>query len=159
VTDADALFPLMSDPQGWWFEPESRHVTISQTIEWLERSERRWSRGELSYWVARERVGGALIGTGGAQRRQAGFWNVSWRIAGSQQGNGYATELAGAAVSAASEQDPRLPIIAWIVPTNAPSIRVAEKVGLLNRGSQIDPADGLFRLAFTDRPWPAKPPH
>jgi RimJ/RimL family protein N-acetyltransferase len=154
VSDADALFPLMSDPAGWWFEPESRHAVIDQTIDWLRRSEDGWNSGDLSYWVARNRRDGALVGIGGAQRRAAGYWNLSWRIAASAQGKGYATELAEVAIAAAQKQDPLLPVIAWITPTNTPSIHVAERAGLVNRGRLTDPGDGLTRLAFTDRPYP-----
>lgn len=144
----------MSDPSGWWFEPESRHAALDQTVQWLERSEARWNLGELSYWIARRTPDRALVGTGGAQRRQAGYWNISWRISSHQQGQGYATELAEAAISAARGQDPLLPIVAWIVPTNTPSIRVAEKAGLSNQGLHLDPSDRFPRLAFADRPYP-----
>lgn len=128
---------------------------IHQTIEWLRRSEERWTAGDLSYWVAWDRLDGALVGVGGAQRRAAGYWNLSWRVAASAQGKGYATELAKVAIAAAQKQDPLLTIIAWITPTNTPSIHVAERAGLQNRGELADPEDGLPRLAFTDRTYPA----
>jgi hypothetical protein len=34
---------------------------------------------------------------------------------------------------------------------NVPSRRVAERVGLVNRGPALDPSDGQLRLAYSDR--------
>ena len=42
-------------------------------------------------------------------------------------------------------------MIAWVTPHNQPSRRVAEHVGLADRGLRIDANDGRARLAFADR--------
>jgi RimJ/RimL family protein N-acetyltransferase len=47
-----------------------------------------------------------------------------------------------------------VPFIAWIAPHNAPSIKVAERLGLTNYGLRADPSDGRLRLAYADRQLP-----
>jgi hypothetical protein len=47
--------------------------------------------------------------------------------------------------------DDSVPFIAWIAPHNAPSIKVAERLGLTNYGLHADPSDGRPRLAYADR--------
>ena len=92
-----------------------------------------------------------VIGLGGAQRHRSGAWNLSYRIAGAQQGRGYARELAAAGLAAAAAVDPTEAVIVWITPHNQPSRRVAEHLGLTDRGLRIDANDGRGRLAFADR--------
>lgn len=152
--DLDALFGIFSDPAGWWYEPAGRHSDPEQTRQWLTRAAARFETDQLSYWTVRRRDTGAIIGVGGAQRQRTGAWNLNYRIATAEQGHGYATELARAAYAAASALDPSAPFVAWIAPHNAPSRKVAERLGLTNRGLGIDPSDGQRRLAYGDRPLP-----
>jgi RimJ/RimL family protein N-acetyltransferase len=70
------------------------------------------------------------------------------------QGHGFATELGRAAQAAAGEIDGSVLFIAWIAPHNAPSIKVAERLGLTNHGLRADPSDGQLRLAYADRQLP-----
>jgi ribosomal-protein-alanine N-acetyltransferase len=51
---------------------------------------------------------------GGAQRQRTGAWNLNYRIAAAEQGNGFATELARAAYAVASSCDDSVAFIAWI---------------------------------------------
>jgi RimJ/RimL family protein N-acetyltransferase len=78
-------------------------------------------------------------------------WNLNYRIAAAQQGQGYATELARAAYAAASDLDAAVPFIAWVAEHNVPSRRVAERLGLTNYGVAVDPSDDQPRLAYADR--------
>jgi RimJ/RimL family protein N-acetyltransferase len=89
---------------------------------------------------------------GGARRQRTGNWNVDDRIAAGWQHQGLATELAAAAKQAALRKDASLAVIAWVVEHNLPSRRVAERVGLIDRGPHVDPSDGQTRLADADRP-------
>ena len=61
-----------------------------------------------------------------------------------------AIQLASA-LEAAHRLDNDVAVIAWVLPHHVSSQRVAERLGLTNRGLYIDPSDGLTRLAFTDR--------
>lgn len=148
--DAAALYPIMSDPEGWWFDPVNRHDEPERTRRFAARAEERWAEG-LSYWTVRERAGGRVIGIGGAQRHASGTWNLSYRIATDAWGRGYATELARAGIEAARHVDPDVPVIAWVVAHNVPSRKVAERLGLVDRGPHLDENDGQIRLAYADR--------
>jgi RimJ/RimL family protein N-acetyltransferase len=152
VTDLDDLFAIFSDPDGWWYEPDSRHTTRERTEAWLRRAAERFDEDGLSYWTVRRRDTGAIIGVGGAQRQSTRAWNLNYRLGTDQQGHGFATELGRAAQAAASEVDPTVPFIAWIAPHNTPSLKVAERLGLTSYGLRTDPSDGTRRLAWADRP-------
>jgi RimJ/RimL family protein N-acetyltransferase len=149
--DAEECFPFFTDPEGWWYAPESRHLDLATTRGFLERSSARWDRDRLSYWTVRRSSDGVVIGVGGAQRHRSDVWNLSYRLAASSQGNGYAVELGRAAITAAREVDPSVPVIAWVAEINAPSRAVAERLGLTNYGPRVDANDGETRLAYADR--------
>jgi ribosomal-protein-alanine N-acetyltransferase len=150
--DLDALFAIFSDPSGWWYDPGGRHIDPAQTRDWLTRAAARFEVDGLSYWTVRRRDDAAVIGVGGAQRQRTRAWNLNYRLAASQTGNGFATEVGRAAYAAASAVDPSVPFIAWIAPQNAPSRRVAQRLGLTDYGLRVDPSDGQERLAYSDRP-------
>lgn len=152
VADAAELFPILSDPEGWWYEPERRHVDLATTTAYAERAAARWPTDGLSYWTARKLSDGTVIGLGGAQRHRSGSWNLSYRIASAEQGNGFGTELALAGIEAAHQHDPDSAVIAWVLENNPPSQRIAERVGLKNYGLRVDESDGAERFAFADRP-------
>jgi RimJ/RimL family protein N-acetyltransferase len=50
-----------------------------------------------------------------------------------------------------SSVDADAPFIAWAAEHNTPSWRVAERLGLVDRGLRIDANDGEPRLAYADR--------
>lgn len=150
--DLDVLFAIFSDADGWWYQPSGRHSERDQTRHWLTRAAERFDSDGLSYWTVRLREDGTIIGVGGAQRQRTGAWNLSYRLDTAQQGHGYATEVARKASELATGFDDSVPVIAWIAEYNTPSRRVAERLGLVNRGIAIDPSDGLPRLAYADRP-------
>lgn len=150
--DLDALFTIFGDPDGWWYDPDGRHINPERTKDWLTRAAARFATDGLSYWTVRLRHDGTIIGVGGAQRQLTRAWNLNYRIATTYQGQGYASELARAAQKAAAANDPEVPAIAWIAEHNTPSRKVAERLGLKNYGPAIDPSDGAVRLAYSDRP-------
>jgi RimJ/RimL family protein N-acetyltransferase len=155
--DAPALFPIFSDPDGWWYDPAGRHTDLARTVAWCERAAAAWSRDGLSYWTVRDLDSAEVVGVGGAQRQRTRNWNLNYRIASHWQRQGLATELARAGMEAALEHDPSVAIIAWIAEENIPSRRVAERLGLTDRGLSVDPSDGQTRHAYADRPLEA--PH
>jgi RimJ/RimL family protein N-acetyltransferase len=145
------LFPIFSDPAGWWYDPDGRHLEPARTRDWLTRAGERFDSDGLSYWTVRRRDDGTVIGVGGAQRQRTRAWNLNYRLATAHQGRGYATELARAALAAAAAVDSDVPVIAWIAEHNTPSRKVAERLGFTNYGPAIDPSDGEVRLAYSDR--------
>jgi RimJ/RimL family protein N-acetyltransferase len=167
--DLDALHAIWSDPASWWHAPEYRHPEPQTTRDWLESEAASWREDGLGYWSVRLRAGhtgshtdsgtaagdngdiGASIGAGGARRHPAGFWNLLWRIDQAHQGHGYATELGRAALAAAHQVDEALPVIAWVLPINEASCRVAERLDLIEHEPRLN-KDGKRRIPFADRP-------
>jgi RimJ/RimL family protein N-acetyltransferase len=149
--DAEELFPIMADPRSWWFEPGARHREITTTQAWLERASRRWSIDGLSYWSVRSATTGELVGVGGVQRHRSGDWNLSYRIGVEHQRQGFALELGRAGLTAAHRADPDSAVVAWVLESNEPSRRVAERLGLRPQGPRVDANDGVVRLAYADR--------
>jgi RimJ/RimL family protein N-acetyltransferase len=152
ISDAEALFPIFSDPRGWWYEPGGVHSDVARSRAWLATAATRWQTEALSYWVARLAGTGETIGVGGVQRRPSRSWNLFYRIATPHWGKGYAVELATAAIAAAHEADNTVSVGAWIVADNHPSRRVAERAGLVDYGPMVDVYDGETRLVYADRP-------
>src|ERR1700759_640394 len=68
--DLEDLFSIFSDPDGWWDDPAGRHTDRERTREWLSRAASRFDSDGLSYWTARLRSDGTIIGVGGAQRQR-----------------------------------------------------------------------------------------
>ncbi len=149
--DADDLFPITSDPRTWTHAPHGRHPDLATTRDWLSRAAARWERDELSYWMARDRESGQVLGVGGVQRQRTGNWNLYYRFAPETWGHGYATELGRAALDAAHACDNSVAVVAWILSGHAASQHVAQRLGLVDRGPHVDPSDGVTRHAFTDR--------
>jgi RimJ/RimL family protein N-acetyltransferase len=155
MADLAPLFTINNDPATWVHAPEGRHTTADRTRVWIERAAARWRTDGLSYWSVRLRADGSTIGVGGVQRHADGNWNLYYRLAPAQWGCGYATELSRAAVDAAVAMDPEAPVVAWIIDQNVASRKVAERLGFKNYGERLDANDGVWRLAYADRPLPA----
>lgn len=150
--DVDSLWAILSDPRMWWYDPSRRHTSRDQTTAYVARAAARWATDGLSYWTVHLAATGEVVGSGGAQRHRNGEWNLNYRIAPAHQGQGLAGELLSAALTAAAEVDPTVPCIAWVDDNNSPSARVAERGGLTSRGLRAGGADGVPRLAYSDRP-------
>ncbi|MFI9269837.1 GNAT family N-acetyltransferase [Kitasatospora sp. NPDC052896] len=153
LDDLDPLHAINSDPDGWRHLPEGRHAEPAVTRDWIERARARWADG-LSYWVARLRTDGTVVGVGGVQLTGRGYWNLFYRLATAHWGNGYATELSRAALAAAHEHSPEVPVVAWIHQHNAGSRAVAERLGLIDHGVRLDPFHRDMLYQYADRAIP-----
>jgi len=89
-----------------------------------------WQLRGFGAWVVEERATGAVIG-------RVGYWQsvtwpgieLGWMIRKSRTGQGFATEAAHRAIAWARAETTIDRIISLILPDNAPSIRIATKVG------------------------------
>ncbi|GAA2824029.1 hypothetical protein GCM10010441_55580 [Kitasatospora paracochleata] len=149
--DLDDLFRINTDPRTWAHLPEGRHASRATTAAWIERAAARWDTDRLSYWTARLRTTGDVVGIGGAQRHDPGFWNLYYRLDPVHWGHGYATELSRAALAAAAAHSLELPFIAWIHAHNTASRAVAGRLGLTDLGLRPDPANGDPMHCYADR--------
>lgn len=155
VADVDVLFGLNSDPRVWTHLPSGVHTARGQTAEQVAWVAQAWDRDGLAYWTAWRRDDGAFVGIGGCRRTGGGVaWNLYYRFAPEAQGNGFATEVAEAALAAARSVNPELPVVALILEGNPASRAVAEKVGLRLtwRGPAAgNPDPNAIRLVYADR--------
>src|SRR5262249_10234717 len=95
-----------------------------------------WSLLGFGYWVVRAKATGRFVGeVGFADFRRdttpslAGAPEAGWVLIPPAQGKGYATEAVRAALAWLEASRGRLRTVCMIDPSNAPSIRVAEKCG------------------------------
>ncbi|HET8547063.1 MAG TPA: GNAT family N-acetyltransferase [Bryobacteraceae bacterium] len=127
--DLDIIAPMLADPDVMRFWP--RPYTREETVRWIERWVHDYAEYGCGYWLMLEKAGLRPAGQAGlvmltidgvhapslgyiVDKR---FWN-----------RGYATEAASACLEWALARWPV--VITPIRPENAPSLRVAEKLGL-----------------------------
>jgi RimJ/RimL family protein N-acetyltransferase len=166
--DVDALHAVHADPRTWEHLPSGRHTDRDATEQLVLRFVGDWSVHGLGYWSVRELADPAgaqapVVGVGGCALRRSDdgrplAWNVYYRLAPRVWGSGYARELTAAGRAAATEVDPRLPVVAYLLEHNHASRRTAERSGLRLRWRGPDagnPDPDAVRLVHADREVPA----
>jgi RimJ/RimL family protein N-acetyltransferase len=95
-----------------------------------------WALLGYGYWLVEEKATGRFVGDVGfgdfkraVEPKLEGMPESGWALAASSHGKGYATEAAGAILAWADQKFPGAPTVCLIDAENAPSIRVAEKLG------------------------------
>ncbi len=137
---ADYRALLIHPTTGEWLRPAPEPPFVpADGDEWLVADERHWGRFGFGPWAVVERRGGRYVGRVGMRRTdvggQAGV-EVLWAIDPSRHGEGFATEAGAAALDFAAEL--RLDeVFAMVLPTNAASLRVAEKLGMSRVGRVV----------------------
>jgi RimJ/RimL family protein N-acetyltransferase len=156
AADADDLFRLYADPNVWQADPIQRQTEMGQTLQMIERWRDRWRHGGLGIWVAEKPgvEGNSFVGIGGCSIDQGIAWALGYRIRYELWRQGYAQEVARAAIAAARALRPELPITAQVLEGNERSQRTADHLGLrlVWRGADpvsLDPA--AVALLFADR--------
>jgi RimJ/RimL family protein N-acetyltransferase len=160
--DLDQLHELHADPEVWRHLPSGRHGTREQTAAYIADIERDWATVGLGYWAIRpggHRDDGApaaaLIGIGGCAVRHDAMWNLYYRLTPAAQGRGFAAETVTAALAAAADLRPDLPVVASLLEHNRSSMVAAERAGLRPawRGPDTgNPDVTAVRLIYADRP-------
>jgi len=131
--DAETIAAYRSDPdvhryQGWdRTDPDGVRAEIQEMA--------RRAPGEAGGWVqlsVEDRSGGRLVGDVGLSvvDGEPGVIKVGYTVAPAFQGRGYATEAVGALVAYALDTLGADVVRAHASAENAPSIRVAEKIGM-----------------------------
>jgi RimJ/RimL family protein N-acetyltransferase len=136
VADLRAFHAIWSDPEVVWWAPSPDVEASRQLLEAID-AENRASPPGLVWYAIVERQTDAIVGN--VMVRPApyatGEIDVGWTLARSKWGQGLATEAAHAAISRAFELANPARILAVIVPDNARSIRVAERLGFTRVGT------------------------
>jgi len=137
-----------------WLRPSPLPPFNSGAIEELVEGDRdHWSAHGFGPWVLIERKSGSFAGRGGLHWttvEDVAMVELAWSVEPSLHGNGYATEMARAAIERARELEFE-ELIALVLPTNVASRRVAEKLGCEPAG-EVEHASLphlLFRLRLT----------
>jgi len=143
-SDRAPFAALNADPEvaGWIGsgEPLSR----AASDELVDCIEEHWRARGFGLWAVEERASGTFVGFAGL----AVPWflpavlpavEVGWRLARGAWGHGYATEAGATALRHAFADLQLAEVIATILPENARSVRVAEKLGLRLTGLRRHP--------------------
>jgi len=133
--DLDQLSAINADPEVARFVSRTGPLTRDQTQALLERSIEHWREHGFGWWMADLRETGELTGFVGLAHPTfvpeiAHEVEVGWRIGRPYWGRGLATEAARAALELGFGELGLRRIVSIIDPSNARSIRVAEKLGL-----------------------------
>jgi RimJ/RimL family protein N-acetyltransferase len=135
LEDFEALSAMWADPLV------TRHIggrPFTEEESWarLLRYAGHWHLFQFGYWVIEEKTSGAFAGEIGFANHKRGLEpsidgmpEMGWALTSRVHGKGYATE-AGRAVLTWGDANLGAPRTASLIhPMNAPSIRVAEKLG------------------------------
>ena len=111
----------------------------------FDRIQAHFVRHGFGLWAVEVLDGNALIGFVGLARPsfEARFTpcvEVSWRLMSAAWGRGYATEAARAALQAGFDDLHLREIVSFTVPSNLPSRRVMEKLGMTEDGEFAHPS-------------------
>lgn len=153
--DIDDVHAVYSDVRTWTHLPSGRHLVRASSVDLVQRKIGGRARHGLGSWAVRSAADHAFLGVGGADMTAAGVWNLGFRLAPSAWGKGFATEIALAAVSAAHEVAPDVPVTGRVLTSNPASASVLGKAGLsiVWQGSTSSPLPaGVERQVWSDRP-------
>lgn len=128
---------LMHPTIGEWLRPEPLQAFEPADGDvWLEGDSRHWERFGFGPWAVVERGSGDYLGRVGLRWTEVGDRpgiEVLWAIDPERHGEGFASEAAVAAFELAAELELD-EVYAMILPSNAASLRVAEKIGMERTG-------------------------
>jgi [ribosomal protein S5]-alanine N-acetyltransferase len=135
AADVDALHALWSDPEvGRWVG--GTHTDVRESEEELGEHLLHQELHGFSFWAVEERETGELVGEIGLQRFEGRGPEVEigWAVASGARGRGYATEAAAAWLDTGFDRLGLDRIIAVVLPGNAASRRLCERLGMRAAG-------------------------
>jgi RimJ/RimL family protein N-acetyltransferase len=137
--DAPGYRALLMHPTiGEWLRPPPLAPFVPDDGDrWLDADARHWERFGFGPWAVVERGSGDYLGRVGLRRSEIGVRagiEVLWAIDPRRHGEGFAGEAAAAALGFAAELELD-EVFAMILPGNAASRRVAEKIGMARDGN------------------------
>lgn len=109
--------------------------TREESLAILRDFHAQWDRDGVSYWTLVLAATGEILGFGGlrhAEEEGRPVLNLYYRLHPSARGNGYAPEMGRAALEWARRARPDRPVVIVTRPDNAPSLRVADKLGFVH---------------------------
>jgi RimJ/RimL family protein N-acetyltransferase len=157
--DAPGYRALLMNPTiGEWLRPlPLQPFEPADGDAWLAEDARHWERFGFGPWAVTERGSGGYLGRVGLRWTEIGDRagiEVLWAIDPRRHGEGFAAEAGAAALAFAADLELE-EIFAMILPSNAASLRVAEKIGMARDG-EVEHA-GFDHLLFRAAPGGAVP--
>ncbi|MFK4482111.1 MULTISPECIES: GNAT family N-acetyltransferase [unclassified Curtobacterium] len=154
--DIDDVHAVFFDARTWQHLPSGRHVARSSSVDMVQRKIGGRARHGLGSWAVRTAADHAFVGVGGVDMTAGGVWNLGYRLAPSAWGQGFASEIALAAVRAAADTAPDVPVTGRVLTNNPASAAVLRRAGLSlvwqgAPGVQTSSAAGVEGQVWTDR--------
>ncbi|MCE9673715.1 GNAT family N-acetyltransferase [Myxococcus stipitatus] len=149
-SDLEVIYRLHADPETSRFDATGALSSMDEARDLLARWLGDWARDGVGYWMVERRdAPGVVVGLGGVRHKEIEgrrVLNLAYRFAPEAWGQGYATEVARAALDLAAKHLSDIPLVAIISPANGPSLRVARRLGLrLERAiSYMGSDNGLY---------------
>ncbi|MEO3802665.1 GNAT family N-acetyltransferase [Nonomuraea sp. B1E8] len=129
--DLDAVHEIHSDPRTSVYHPDGPVTDVESSRAMLDLWLADWEERGLGYWAVRRTGESHVLGFGGLRRAvvdREEVLNLYYRFRPSAWGQGYALELAKAALQVGEGLGG--PVVAVIREVNEPSRKVAEKAGM-----------------------------
>lgn len=137
TTERLTLVPVGPEDLDDWVRlysaPDLPEVPIERHRAGIEANVEHWLNDGLGYWLVKDSLHDRPIGVGGVRRNKElpeGVWGLYYRFEEASRSQGYALELAQAAVRSLKVVDPDAELRAALRPGNAAAIAVAGKLGL-----------------------------
>ena len=133
--DLDAYADMQADPEVMRYIGEGRTLTRNDSWRSIAGMLGHWQLLGYGMWALEDKGSGTLVG-------RAGFidppgwpgFELGWLLGRPYWGLGFATEAASRCLAYAFEELRRDVVISLIRPANAPSIKVAQRLGMRDTG-------------------------
>ncbi|AZD35576.1 Protein export cytoplasm protein SecA ATPase RNA helicase [Pseudomonas chlororaphis subsp. aurantiaca] len=152
AADLDITQLIHSDPRTQRYNPagpDSRESCQHRLQSWIQH----WQEQGFGYWVVCDRAQPErVLGFGGVMHSRFGErtgLNLYFRFAVEAWGQGYASEMAGAALHLAFRVLGKEQVIGLVRPDNLPSRRALERLGLTRDGELDDFPDLAPSLLYS----------
>lgn len=150
IGDGSAVFAIHGDPETNLYNPYGPHADLATSEEMLQSFLQHWNSYGFGIWAITRIQEEQIIGFGGVEHRlwrERNVLNLYYRFTPSAWGQGYGTELAQMAVALARTYLLQWPIVARTRANNIPSMRTAERAGLIRR-PDLDTEHVVFALGW-----------
>ncbi|MBB4842371.1 RimJ/RimL family protein N-acetyltransferase [Paucibacter oligotrophus] len=142
AADLAAIFEIHADPITNRFNPGGPMRSVQEAEVLLQGWLAHWRAQGYGYWaIAARQQPEQLLGFGGIMAKpiegQTGL-NLYFRFRPQAWGQGYASEMALAALALAFEQLHAPAVLAVVRPANMPSRKTLERIGMRLKGSLAD---------------------
>lgn len=141
LDDAEAAFEWTGDKRVAKYMIYSTHESIETTKEWLRTVKSTDTQFEFGFV---RKSDNKLIGSGGINLKEDGFWEFGYNFRFDCWGMGYATEASKAMIDHVRSKFGDVPLRAECAAENTASAHVIEKCGLVFKGfGEYTSYDGL----------------